>query len=213
MTRTSGGTRTARRITRARARTITASAVAAGLTLALVACSPGSDAPDASLGFHQIFTYYSPPLANPDVTAQDGLDALGLEASESATATMEWFIAGDCATPAPATEDFVAVCDQDGTVYLLAPAALTEQDLASVEPLDAGGLTVQFTDDGTERFAQLTALAASSQAPANQVAIVLNGEVFSAPAVQGEITSGAAEITSSAERDWDGLAAALRQAA
>lgn len=197
------------------ARAATASAVAVGLAIALAACSPGADAPDASLGFHQILTYYSPPLANPDLTAEDRLDALGLEASDTATATMEWFIAGDCATSAPVTELFVGACDPEGTtLYLLAPAALTGQDLASVEPLEEGGLTVEFTADGTERFAQLTARTSAAEPPRNQVAIVLNDQVLSDPAVQEKITTDAAEITSTdTDRDWEALASALRRAA
>jgi preprotein translocase subunit SecD len=204
-------TRTARRA--AARNTAASAAAAAALAVLITACSSGADAPDAELGFHAVLASYSPPLDNPDLTAQAGLEALGLEASDTATATMEWFIAGDCASPAPATNEFLGACDADGSLYLLKPAVVDQGDIASAEAPDEGGLYIEFTDHGTELFAELTAAVASADPPQNQVGILLNGEVLSAPGVQEEITSGAAHITSvDPDRDWGALAAQLNAA-
>ena len=187
-----------------------AASTSLALAIALAGCSGADAGDDVSLGIHAVIAKYAPPIGNADLTAEQGLATIEVEPTESAIATMEWFIAGDCAKPAPVTEEFAAACDDNGTVYLLEPAALTEDDIASAEALEAGGVTVTFTDEAATDLANLTALAAIATAPQNQVAMVVNGVVVSAPVVQEKITGGSVQISSSdAERDWAALATEL----
>lgn len=201
-------------MTRTSRRALAASALIVAVAT-LAACQQGADAPDpVSLGLHGVTAVFAPPLANQDLTAEQGLEALGVDPSESATAAMEWLIAGDCSTAPPTTEEFAVACDEYDVVYLLGPAKLTEEDVASASVIEEGGVTVTFTDEAATDLAELTALAAGSPAPMNQVAMVIDGKVVTAPAVQQEITGGAVEIRSADDdRDWDAIAAALNAGA
>ncbi|MDH2387287.1 hypothetical protein QCN29_00490 [Streptomyces sp. HNM0663] len=84
--------------------------------------------------------------------------------------------------------------------YLLGPAALDGSGISSAEAvLDAqfGGWIVQldFNAEGTRKFADITGDLAVRTAPQNRFAIVLDGEVVSAPAVTQRLPGGKAQIS------------------
>jgi protein-export membrane protein SecD len=56
-------------------------------------------------------------------------------------------------------------------------------------------VTFQLDSDGSKKFADATTKAVSSPTPLNQIAIVVDRVVISAPVVQGAITGGSGEIT------------------
>lgn len=74
-------------------------------------------------------------------------------------------------------------------------------------------ISLRFTDEGAERFGEITgAIFDESQQTGRrgQLAIVLNGRLYSAPSVNGRINGGAAEITGSfAQREAIDLANVL----
>ena len=124
------------------------------------------------------------------------------------------FAALDCSNPenlqgtgADAPSDTVVACDRDGSgKYILAPAKVLGQQISDAEyGLDPTSgtqyaVSLTFNGDGTKAFADLTASVTSLQPPLNQVAIVLDGLVVSAPAINESIPSGKAEITGDFKR-------------
>jgi preprotein translocase subunit SecD len=124
----------------------------------------------------------------------------------------------------PATGKFLAVGDvvtyldsnddhkfTDGTdsKYVLAPAEITGADLKKASPQFLSSATQQqvtnpgwrvnftLTKDGAKKFGDVTTRLVSLPAPTNQLAIVLDGVIQSAPTVTGAITGGSGEITGS----------------
>jgi len=123
------------------------------------------------------------------------------------------------ARPAGAVDDpavRVVACERTGTQakYLLDPARVTAADVAgaNVELQAASGwtVTVTFTAAGQPRWTALTESAVAGS-PSNQVAIVVDNEVITAPTVQavltGDATISGAAIDQDAARQ---LAAQLR---
>ncbi|WP_030192776.1 protein translocase subunit SecD [Streptomyces sp. NRRL S-87] len=121
------------------------------------------------------------------------------------------FAALDCAKPdqratagkgAKPTDTTIA-CGQNGKVwekYLLGPVEVDGKDISDakgvLDPQRAMWLVqLKFTDKGGDKFAATTGKLASQQSPQNQFAIVLDGDVVSAPSVSSAITGGSAEIT------------------
>ena len=103
--------------------------------------------------------------------------------------------AGECASPPPAPG---IVCGADGTGYTLGKVELDGRNVAKAEAklsntswLDA----LQLDDQGGKAFEQLTADVAKKSPPANQIAIVVDGKVVSAPSVMSAITGGQLEIS------------------
>lgn len=96
----------------------------------------------------------------------------------------------------------VVACDKDGTAkYLLGPSAVQGTQISSAEaglPPGAGVgqwiINMNFDGSGTKAFAELTKAVASLTPPTNQIAIVLDGVVYSSPQVNGEIPDGRAVI-------------------
>ncbi|WP_461007447.1 SecDF P1 head subdomain-containing protein [Streptomyces capparidis] len=114
----------------------------------------------------------------------------------------------DCAAPpGPAAKnDKALACAEDGTGYWLEPAALGEEDVTAAKSRydqNGGGWLVdmELTDRGGARFAELSGDLAARQPPGNQMAIVLDGHVLSAPAVQQRIEGGRVQIAGSLTRD------------
>ena len=88
-------------------------------------------------------------------------------------------------------------CDEDGIAYLLSPSMIEGTDLD-----DAGAaipqnqvnyvVTLSFNGDGTDVFGEIsTALVGTEK----QFAIVLDGQVLSAPTMEGRILDGNAQIS------------------
>jgi preprotein translocase subunit SecD len=115
----------------------------------------------------------------------------------------------DCAAPAagvalsPAAPDRpTAACDRKlHQKYLLGPVALTGADVAKAtavnDAVNGNGWMVDlgFTSAGSAKFATVTGALAAQPPPADQFAILLDGEVLSAPAVREAITGGRAQIS------------------
>ncbi|TCC27835.1 SecDF P1 head subdomain-containing protein [Kribbella speibonae] len=104
---------------------------------------------------------------------------------------------GRCATPSPAG----TACDDQGNLYTLGKVELDGSNVSDVkagyDPAQGTSWYVNLTLDaeGAKLFGQLTGSIAKQQPPANQLAIVIHGEVAAAPAVQSEITGGQVQIS------------------
>jgi preprotein translocase subunit SecD len=121
------------------------------------------------------------------------------------------FAALDCTKPenlqGNGADDETAVlvtCDRaGGAKYILAPAEVLGRQISKASAgLDtqAGSawfVSLTFNNEGTSAFAALTARVTSLPEPTNQVAIVLDGLVVSAPRINEAIPSGSAQITGS----------------
>ncbi|MFI0723180.1 preprotein translocase subunit SecD [Streptomyces sp. NPDC021224] len=104
--------------------------------------------------------------------------------------------------------------------YLLGPTALPGTDVesatAALDTSNGSGwiINLAFTPSGSTEFAQVTAKLAQNLQPANQFAVVVDGEVLSAPAVNSAITGGQAQISGSFTREAaENLAAAISSGA
>ena len=104
-------------------------------------------------------------------------------------------------------------CDEDGIAYLLSPAMIEGTSLD-----DAGAaipqqqvnyvVTLSFDGDGTEVFADISNALVGTE---KQFAIVLDGQVLSAPTMEGRILDGNAQISGDFnETTANSLATSLR---
>lgn len=117
----------------------------------------------------------------------------------------------DCTNPATlqgtgtdAPTDVIVACDRSGSSkYILAPAEVLGRQVSKAEAgLDQQGtggwfVNITFNGEGTKAFGALTTRVTSLTSPLNQVAIVLDGLVVSAPVINEAIPSGNAQITGS----------------
>ena len=117
----------------------------------------------------------------------------------------------DCTNPAnlqgtgaDAPTDVIVACSRTGaSKYILAPAeVLGRQVSKAAAGIDQQGASawyvlLTFNGEGTKAFGSLTARVTSLASPQNQVAIVLDGLVVSAPVINEAIPSGNAQITGS----------------
>ncbi|GHB63300.1 protein translocase subunit SecD [Streptomyces viridiviolaceus] len=109
--------------------------------------------------------------------------------------------AGDGAKP----QDSTVACGQNSQgqwqKYILGPAEVDGTDVDEAKAVfntqTAAGWTVtmDFTDGGAKKFANITGKLAQNQSPQNQFAIVLDNEVVSDPYVSQALTGGNAEIS------------------
>jgi preprotein translocase subunit SecD len=87
--------------------------------------------------------------------------------------------------------------------YVLGPAAVDGTDVDDAQAVyntqtGAGWtVTMEFTDKGADKFADITGKLATQPSPQNQFAIVLDNEVISDPYVSQALTGGNAEISGS----------------
>jgi preprotein translocase subunit SecD len=157
----------------------------------------------AELRFRQVLASASGLPAATDVGATP---VLGVTAEINAK-----FAALDCTKPenlqgtgvdAP-TETLVACDRAGGAKYILAPAEVLGRQISSASAgLDtqagtAWFVSLEFNNEGTTAFAALTSRVTVNPEPTNQVAIVLDGLVVSAPRITEAIPSGNAQITGS----------------
>ncbi len=98
--------------------------------------------------------------------------------------------------------DVILACSQDGGAkYILAGAEVLGRQVskatAGVDPTTGGNwfVSLTFNGEGTKAFGDQTARVVSLTAPLNQVAIVLDGLVVSAPRINEAIRGGSAQIT------------------
>ena len=105
---------------------------------------------------------------------------------------------------ADAPTDTIVSCDRAGlNKYILAPAEVLGRQVSKASAaIDTQGgnawyVSLTFNGEGTSAFGALTSRVTSLTAPLNQVAIVLDGLVVSAPRITEAIPSGNAQITGS----------------
>ncbi|MGY1454871.1 protein translocase subunit SecD [Streptomyces sp. SS8] len=98
----------------------------------------------------------------------------------------------------------IASCDESGLYkYGLGPVAVPGTDVTDAAALfddqRAQGwiVTMEFDSDGAEKFADITEELSTQAEPRNQFAIVLDGQVVSAPRVSERLGGGSAEISGS----------------
>jgi len=159
----------------------------------------------------------------PDPIAVDGGgDGSGapMDPSDAAffltTAMMAAYGVMDCTNPGTAPfvspEGAMVACDAAGSAkYALGPVEVTGDMLAEVEAgprtLPDGGVTdevvvtMMLDADGTSAFREATTRLASLFPPADQFAIVVDGQVVSAPRVREVIPSGELVLSGSGEDD------------
>jgi len=117
----------------------------------------------------------------------------------------------DCSIPANrqgtgsdvATNAIVSCSRSGANKYILAPAEVLGREVAKASAgIDTQGgsawyVSLVFNGEGTKAFGALTTRVTSLTSPLNQVAIVLDGLVVSAPRINEAIPSGNAQITGS----------------
>jgi preprotein translocase subunit SecD len=158
----------------------------------------------AELRFRQVLASGSGvPAASADAAATP---AAGVSAEANAK-----FAALDCTKPenlqgtsTDSPSDVLVTCDRaGGTKYILAPAEVLGRQVSKASAgLDtqAGSawfVSLTFDNEGTSAFGALTNRVTALPEPTNQVAIVLDGLVVSAPRITEAIPSGNAQITGS----------------
>ena len=96
----------------------------------------------------------------------------------------------------------LVTCDRDGSArYVLGPAEVLGTQVknasAAIDQEGSGGwfVSLDFNKEGSGQFSAVTQRVVSLTAPQNQVAIVLDGLVVSAPRIISAITGGSAQIT------------------
>ncbi len=159
----------------------------------------------AELRFRQVLAEAA-GVAVPADTSTAATPAPGVSADINAR-----FAALDCSIPAnregtgadSPTDTIVSCSREGGAKYILGPAEVLGQQVseatAGMDPQQ--GLTwfvsLTFNGEGTKAFGALTNRVTTLAAPLNQVAIVLDGLVVSAPSIREAIPSGNAQISGS----------------
>jgi preprotein translocase subunit SecD len=107
-------------------------------------------------------------------------------------------------------------CDDEGVKYLLSSSLIEGTDLKSAsagipQQSVSWGVDLAFNGDGTDKFAEISRTLYGTE---KQFAIVLDGQVLSAPTMNGVITDGRAQITGNfTESTAQSLATSLKYGA
>ncbi len=134
------------------------------------------------------------PLAGQDVS---GIDPAALEAFRKIDCTAK--NRGQGAQDDPNKQ--IVACSQDGSArYILDKAAVQGAQITTASAgvrQDTGEWVVNldFKSQGASQWSDLTARAFGAQAPRNQIGVVLDGLVITAPASNGRIPGGKTEIS------------------
>jgi preprotein translocase subunit SecD len=170
----------------------------------LAAAAPAAAAPDDAAETTEpgAPTEEAPPAANPSDLAQ-----VTPELQEQFAAAECNDELADAAASAPSDEPLIA-CNTEGTEkYILGPAEISGASLddatASMEQVQGGAVTgrwqvvLDFDDEGGQTFADVTTrlMGFPQDSAQNRFAMVLDGEVISAPTVNSVIPNGIATIT------------------
>ncbi|MQA93300.1 MAG: protein translocase subunit SecD [Streptosporangiales bacterium] len=95
----------------------------------------------------------------------------------------------------------IATCDDQGVKYVLDKTSVEGKEISNAQAgLDSATgaqwvVNLDFNGTGTRQFGDVTTRVVNLQPPRNQVAIVLDGRVVSAPQINEPITGGTAQIT------------------
>ena len=161
----------------------------------------------AELRFRQVLLSGAPT----PVSATDTATAAAITASGLSPAVGKKFASLDCTQAVNrqgtgsdvATQPIVA-CDRSGnSKYILAGAEVLGRQVskasAAINQSTGSGwyVLLNFNNDATKAFADLTTRVTKLTPPQNEVAIVLDGLVVSAPRINEAITAGNAQITGS----------------
>ncbi|MBB0231447.1 protein translocase subunit SecD [Streptomyces calidiresistens] len=149
----------------------------------------------------------------------------GFELPEAESGLAAELAALDCSTPearqearsaaadAP-DENPIVACDEEGFYkYELGPVAVPGTDITGADAVydTQQGLgwivTMDFNSEGARKFADITAQLATEFEPRNQFAIVLDGEVRSAPRVSERLGGGSAMIQGNFDSETAGALA------
>ncbi len=102
-----------------------------------------------------------------------------------------------------AQDQFLA-CDSDGVGYMLGPVEVRGHAIKGASAVSTGSgsaatdqwaVIITFTHEGSREFEDLTSRLAEEQPPLNRMAMVLDGDVLSAPTVLAAITGTEVQIT------------------
>ena len=156
----------------------------------------------AELRFRQVLaTATSTGAADPAATPAAGVSAEVNAKFASLDCTKAENLQG---SGADAPTDTIVSCDRAGlNKYILAPAEVLGRQVSKASAaIDTQGgnawyVSLTFNGEGTTAFGAITSRVTSLAAPLNQVAIVLDGLVVSAPRITEAIPSGNAQITGS----------------
>jgi hypothetical protein len=121
---------------------------------------------------------------------------------------LETLVARGCAnvpvTAEPPAGEPLVTCSVTGDrVYQLGPVAVSGAEIVSVSAAPGQGgssgwtITLKASEAGRTGIADLTRRLSGRQPPENQLAVVVDGRVVTAPAVQGPITAGEIQISGS----------------
>ena len=156
----------------------------------------------AELRFRQVLVSGSPTPSAPDTaTASTGIK----KEIETKYATLDCTQAVNRqGSGADSPSDAIVSCDRNGGgKFILGSAEVLGRQVskasASIDQTTGSGwyVSLTFDDEGTKAFAAITSRVTSLTSPQNQVAIVLDGLVVSAPRINEAITAGNAQITGS----------------
>ena len=127
------------------------------------------------------------------------VSSLTIQPGDVAQVQLDEFTCPARPTPAPPDELQVA-CDGDGTKYLLEPAAVDGGVLSATSEIPQGQVswvvTLQLDDPATAALADLSRELVGTE---TQVALVVDGEVLSAPTFVGVIETGQLQISGGGE--------------
>jgi preprotein translocase subunit SecD len=154
----------------------------------------------AELRFRQVLLSGGPIPTEDDATL---IESLGVSDEVA-----QQYLSLDCTAPTNNGGDdpnqILIACDKDATGrFILAPAQVVGRDVktaaASIDAQSTSGwfVSLDFTGDGAKKFGTLTQSVVNLPSPQNQVAIVLDGLVISAPRINEAILGGSAQITGS----------------
>ncbi len=161
----------------------------------------------------------STPYPSPAPTVPNEPTAKPTDASDDSWITeklQQEYQAFDCdaehdGANAPADQPLIA-CEADGTVkYILGPVEVEGANIsdatAGMETTQTGATTgqwvvnLEFNKVGAKSFADVTSRLTGKEPPKNQFAIVLDGEVISAPRSMAVISDGKAQISGNFTED------------
>jgi preprotein translocase subunit SecD len=176
-----------------------------GATDAPADSSTGSPAPESTDGATPAPEPTESGAPTPAPTPTDASDLA--QVTPELQAAYDAFECGSIDSTVPAPEDEpLLTCESDGTVkYLLGPVEVTGADVAdassSIATTQQGASTgtwqvaIDFDDEGTAAFGDVTTRLTALPSPQNQFGIVLDKRVISAPVSRVVILDGNASIT------------------
>lgn len=146
------------------------------------------------------------PIVTPDATTSAGVPTD--QAAQVSNELAQKFAALDCTDEKNLVgggddpDQPLVTCDRDGTGrFVLGPAEVLGRQVrgasAGIDQQGTGGwfVSLDFNREGTKKFGEITQRVVSLTPPQNQVAIVLDGLVVSAPRIIDAILGGQAQIT------------------